>query len=145
MRKIKDGVIKENPLVVLMLGLCSTMAISTTFEKSLLLGFAVFLVLTLSNVVVSLLKKWIGKSVVTPSLILIIGTLVTILELLLSTFVKPLYDAFGIYLSLIVVNCIILGRALLVAMKEGVKESFIDGVGIGLGYLLSISVFGLVR
>ena len=145
MRKIKDGVIKENPLVVLMLGLCSTMAISTTFEKSLLLGFAVFLVLTLSNVVVSLLKKWIGKSVVTPSLILIIGTLVTILELLLSTFVTPLYDAFGIYLSLIVVNCIILGRALLVAMKEGVKESFIDGVGIGLGYLLSISVFGLVR
>lgn len=145
MRKIKDGVIKENPLVVLMLGLCSTMAISTTFEKSLLLGFAVFLVLTLSNIVVSLLKKWIGKSVVTPSLILIIGTLVTILELLLSTFVKPLYDAFGIYLSLIVVNCIILGRALLVAMKEGVKESFIDGVGIGLGYLLSISIFGLIR
>lgn len=145
MRKIKDGIIKENPLVVLMLGLCSTMAISTTFEKSFLLGIAVFFVLTLSNVVVSLLKKGIGKSVVTPSLILIIGTLVTILELLLSTFVKPLYDAFGIYLSLIVVNCIILGRAILVAMKESVKESFIDGVGIGLGYLFSISFFGLVR
>lgn len=145
MRKIKDGVIKENPLIVLMLGLCSTMAISTTFEKSMMLGIAVLLVLTLSNIVVSLFKKRIGKSVVTPSLILIIGTLVTILELLLSTFLKPLYDAFGIYLSLIVVNCIILGRALLVAMKESVKESFIDGVGIGLGYLLSISLFGLIR
>lgn len=145
MRKIKDGIIKENPLVVLMLGLCSTMAISTTFEKAMLLGIAVLLVVTLSNVIVSTLKRWIGKSVVTPSLILIIGTLVTILELLLSTFLKPLYDAFGIYLSLIVVNCIILGRALQVAMKENVKESFIDGVGIGLGYLFSISLFGLVR
>ncbi len=145
MRKIKDGIIKENPLVVLMLGLCSTMAISTTFEKAMLLGIAVLLVVTLSNVIVSILKRWIGKSVVTPSLILIIGTLVTILELLLSTFLKPLYDAFGIYLSLIVVNCIILGRALQVAMKENVKESFIDGVGIGLGYLFSISLFGLVR
>lgn len=145
MRKMKDGMRKENPLTVLMLGLCSTMAISTTFEKSFLLGIAVLLVLVFSNTIISLSKKWIGKSVTTPSLILIIGTLVTILELLLSTFLKPLYDAFGIYLSLIVVNCIILGRGIQVAMKESVRDSFIDGLGIGLGYLTSISFFGLFR
>lgn len=145
MRKIKDGIVKENPLTVLLLGLCSTMAISTTFEKAFLLGIAVLVVLILSNTIISLTKKWIGKSVTTPSLILIIGTLVTILELLLSTFLKPLYDAFGIYLSLIVVNCIILGRGIQVAMKESTRASFIDGLGIGLGYLLSISFFGLLR
>jgi electron transport complex protein RnfE len=145
MKKILNGIINENPLFVLSLGLCSTLAVSTTFEKAYMLGISVLLVLVCSNTIVALLKKWIGNAVRTPSLILIIGSFVTVLEILLSKYMKELYDSFGIYLSLIVVNCIILGRAISVASKESVKDSFLDGLGIGLGYLFSISLVGLIR
>ena len=145
MKEIIKIAIHENPLFVLLLGLCSTLAVSTTFENAYLLGISVLIVLTLSNCIVSLVKKWIGKSVEVPALILIIGTLVTILEMLLASKIPVLYHTFGIYLSLIVVNCIILGRTIQVGMKANVKESLKDGLGVGLGFLTSISLVGLIR
>lgn len=145
MKKIINGMIHENPLFVLLLGLCSTLAVSTNFEKAYLLGFSVLVVLILTNVIVSLTKRFIGKSVETPALILIIGSFVTILEMILKAYIPALHQSLGIYLSLIVVNCIILGRAIQVGMKETLKNSFLDSLGVGLGFLFSISIIGLIR
>ena len=145
MKTILNGIIKENPVFVLMLGLCSTLAVTTTFEQSYMMGLCVLVVLTLSNVVVSLIRKLIPENVQTPVYILLIGTLVTILEIILKTYARPLYNSFGIYLALIVVNCIVLGRAIQVASKNNIKKSFLDGIGIGLGYTVALMIIGLIR
>lgn len=145
MRKIKDGIIKENPIFVLILGMCSSLAVTTTFEKSYMMGLCVLFVLLFSNLIVSLIKKLIPESVKVPVFILIIGTFVTILGLLLERYVPSLYNSLGIYLSLITVNCIILGRAISVASKESVGSSLIDAIGIGLGYTLALMLIGLIR
>lgn len=145
MKTIKNGMIHENPVFVLLLGLCSTLAITTKFENAYLMGICVTLVLILSNFIVSLIRKWIPSSVKTPVYILIIATLVTIIELLLRYYVRDVYDIFGIYLPLIVVNCIILGRALAIASKSSIKKSVLDGIGIGLGYTFALMIIACIR
>ena len=145
MKKIFNILFKENPVFVLVLGLCSVLAVTTTFEKSYMMGLVVLIILVLSNMVVSLIRKFVNNEVRIPVYIIIISTLVTIIELLLHRYSKELYDAFGIYLPLIVVNCIILGRALSYASKNTVLDSFKDGLKTGIGYLTAISLFGLFR
>ena len=145
MKKIFNFLFKENPVFVLVLGLCSVLAVTTTFEKSYMMGLVVLIVLVLSNIIVSLIRKLVNNEVRIPVYIIIISTLVTISELLLHRYSKELYDAFGIYLPLIVVNCIILGRALSFASKNPVLSSIKDGLKTGTGYLVAISLFGLFR
>lgn len=145
MKTIWNGIIKENPVFVLMLGLCSVLAVTTTFEQSFMMGLCVLVVLTISNTIISLVRLIVPENVQTPVYILLIGTLVTILEILLKKYVPVLYESFGIYLSLIVVNCIVLGRAIQVASKNNVIKSFLDGIGIGLGYTLALMILGAIR
>ena len=145
MKKIFNYLFRENPVFVLVLGLCSVLAVTTTFEKSYMMGLVVLIILVLSNLIVSIIRKLVNDEVRIPVYIIIISTLVTISEILLNRYSKPLYDAFGIYLPLIVVNCIILGRALSYASKNKVFDSIKDGFKSGLGYLVAISLFGLFR
>lgn len=145
MKKIFNFLFKENPVFVLVLGLCSVLAVTTTFEKSYMMGLVVLIILVLSNMIVSLIRKFVNNEVRIPVYIIIISTLVTISELLLHRYSKDLYYAFGIYLPLIVVNCIILGRALSYASKNTVLSSIKDGLKTGSGYLVAISLFGLFR
>ena len=145
MKYIKNGIIKENPVFVLLLGLCSTLAITTKFENAYLMGICVTAILIASNCITSLIRRWIPSSVKTPVYILIIATLVTIIELLLQYYARDIYNVFGIYLPLIVVNCIILGRALAVASKQTVWKSTLDGVGIGLGYTIALMIIACIR
>lgn len=145
MKKIFNYLFKENPVFVLVLGLCSVLAVTTTFEKSYIMGLVVLVILILSNLVVSLIRKLVSEEIRIPVYIIIISTLVTIIELLLNKYSKTLYDAFGIYLPLIVVNCIILGRALSYASKNKVLDSIKDGFRSSIGYLIAISIIGLLR
>lgn len=145
MKKIFNYLFKENPVFVLVLGLCSVLAVTTTFEKSYTMGLVVLIILVVSNMIVSIIRKLVNDEVRIPIYIIIISTLVTITEIILNRYSKPLYDAFGIYLPLIVVNCIILGRALSFASKNKVFASIKDGFKSGIGYLVAISLFGLFR
>lgn len=138
-------IITENPVFVLMLGLCSTLAVTTKVENAIIMGICLTIVLILSNTIISILKKLIPESVKIPTYILIIGTMVTILEILLEKYAIELYNVLGIYLPLIVVNCIVLGRAINVASRESVLNSIKDGFFIGLGYLFSLVVIALIR
>jgi len=138
-------IITENPVFVLMLGLCSTLAVTTKVENAIIMGICLTIVLILSNTIISILKKLIPESVKIPTYILIIGTMVTILEILLEKYAVQLYNVLGIYLPLIVVNCIVLGRAINVASRESVLNSIKDGFFIGLGYLFSLVVIALIR
>lgn len=145
MKRILNGIIKENPTFVLLLGLCPALAVTTKFENAYLMGLCVFIVLLFSNIIISLIKKFVSENIKIPVFILIIGTFVTCLEMLLSKYVPNLYEALGIYLPLIVVNCIVLGRAIEVASKESVKNSILDAIGIGLGFTFAISLIALIR
>lgn len=145
MKRILNGIFKENPVFVLMLGLCSTLAITTNFESSYMMGICVLIVLILTSIIVSLLRKIVPDNVKTPVYIVIIASFVTILEMLLKKFIEPLYNVLGIYLPLIVVNCIILGRSISVYSKENVKASILDAIGIGLGYTSSLCLIGFIR
>lgn len=145
MKTIWNGITKENALFCLLLGLCPALAVTTKFENAYLMGICVLIVVTLSNTIISIFKKVIPKSVKVPTFILIIGTIVTILELLLERYIPKLYETLGIYLPLIVVNCIVLGRAINVASKSSVFKSFKDGIGIGLGYTIALMIIGLFR
>lgn len=144
-RTIINGILKENPIFVLTLGLCSSLAVTTTFEKSCMMGLSVLFVLFFSNLIVSLIKKFVSESIKIPVYILIIGTFVTILTLIIEKYIPNLYKSFGIYLSLITVNCIVLGRAISFASKNPVSKSILDAIGIGLGYTLSLLIIGCVR
>lgn len=145
MKKIINGIIFENPILVGTLGLCSALAVTNKFENAYVMGFCVLIVLTLSNLIISIIKKLVPENVKIPVYILIIATLVTIIEILLQKYAKPLYDVLGIYLPLIVVNCIILGRALQVASKEKIIPSVLDGIGVGLGYTFVLMIIALFR
>lgn len=145
MKKIINGIIFENPILVLLLGLCSTLAVTINFENAYIMGLCVLLILVFSNVTVSLIKKAVPDNVEIPVYILIISTFVTILEILLKEYINPLYQVLGIYLPLIVVNCIVLGRALSVAKKSSVKDSFNDALGVGIGYTIVLIVIALFR
>lgn len=145
MKQILKIIKNDNPVFVLMLGLCSSLAVTTKVESAVLMGFSVFIVLLFSEIVSSLIKNLVPDNVKIPVYIVIIGTFVTILELLLKEFVNPLYNALSIYLPLIVVNCIVLGRVLSVSTKSSVKESIKDSIGISLGYTLALFLISIFR
>ena len=139
------GFFKENPIFVFLLGMCPALAVTATAETSLGMGLLVIFVLTLSNVVVSLVKGFIPAQAKIPSYIVIIATFVTIVAMLTEAFAFELYLSLGVFLPLIVVNCLILGRAEAFASKNSVWDSAIDGFGMGIGFTIGLLIIGVVR
>lgn len=139
-----DGLIYQNPTFMLVLGTCPTLGLITSAMSALTMGLTVLVVLTLSNVIISALRKVIPNSVRVPCYIVIIATLVTLVRMVLDKFLPDLYDALGGFLELIVVNCIILGRAEAFANKHTVLESAVDGVSNGLGFTLALTMMGII-
>ena len=142
---IVDGIVKNNPTFVLVLGMCPTLGTTTSAINGLGMGLATTIVLILSNITISAIAKIIPDKVRIPSYIVVIASFVTIVQLLLQAYVPVLYDALGIFLPLIVVNCVILGRAEAFASKNNVGDSALDGIGIGLGFTIALTAVGLVR
>ena len=145
MKPLINGLFKENPTFVLMLGMCPTLAVTTSAVNGLGMGLTTTVVLIMSNLIISLLRNVIPDKVRIPAYIVIIASFVTVVELLLEGFIPALYSALGIYIPLIVVNCIILGRAESFASKNGPIESIFDGIGMGLGFTLGLTSIGMVR
>ena len=143
--ELTKGIIKENPVFVTLLGMCPTLAVTTLAKNGIGMGLATTFVLVCSNIVISLLKKVIPDSVRLPAFIVIIAGFVTLIELLMKGYLPELYSALGIFLSLITVNCIILGRAEVFASKNGVFRSALDGLGMGLGFTLALFLMGSLR
>lgn len=143
--RLYNGIIKENPTFVLMLGMCPTLAVTTSAINGLGMGLTTAVVLTLSNMIISLLRNVIPDKVRIPAFIVIIASFVTMMQMLLQAYLPFLYDALGIYIPLIVVNCIILGRAESYASKNPVIPSMFDGIGMGLGFSLALTCIGAVR
>ena len=142
---IKNGIFKENPTFVLFLGLCPTLGVTTSAFNGFAMGAATLFVLIFSNMFISMLKRVIPDKIRIPAYVIVIATLVTALELIMKAYFQSIYDVLGIYIPLIVVNCIILGRAESYASKNSVINSIFDGVGNGLGFTLSLTVIGLIR
>lgn len=140
-----NGIVKENPVLVLVLGTCPTLAVTTMAVNGLGMGLATTAVLVCSNIVISLLKRVIPNQVRIPSYIVIISGFVTIVSLLMEAYARELYQDLGLFLSLIVVNCIILGRAEMFAAKNSVFHSMLDGAGMGLGFTLALTLIGSIR
>ena len=148
MNKLKiilSGIVKNNPTFVLVLGMCPTLGTTTSAENGMGMGLATMAVLIMSNLVISLVKNIIPDKVRIPAFIVIIASFVTIIEMLMKAFVPALYASLGVFIPLIVVNCIILGRAEAFASKNSPFDSILDGVGIGLGFTVSLTVIGSVR
>ena len=145
MKQILKIIKNENPIFVLMLGLCSSLAVTTKVENAFLMGISVFIVLLFSEIVSCMIKKVVPDNVKIPVYIVIIGTFVTILEIILKEYINPLYNALSIYLPLIVVNCIVLGRVLSVSTKSNIKTSIKDSIGISMGYMLALILIALFR
>ncbi|MBP5567239.1 MAG: electron transport complex subunit E [Bacteroidales bacterium] len=142
---ITKGLLKENPTFVLVLGMCPTLATTTSAMNGLEMGLATMFVLILSNIVISLIAPVVPDKVHIPVYIVVIATFVTVLQLLMQAFTPAVYKTLGLFIPLIVVNCIILGRAEAFANKNGVWDSALDGIGIGIGFTLSLTVIGIVR
>lgn len=140
-----NGLIKENPTFVLMLGMCPTLAVTTSAINGIGMGLSTTVVLVLSNMLISMLRKIIPDSVRMPAFIVVVASFVTIVQFLLEGFVPSLYDSLGLYIPLIVVNCIILGRAESYASKNPVLPSVFDGIGMGLGFTVGLTAIGIVR
>lgn len=140
-----SGIFKENPIFVLFLGLCPTLGVTSSAMNGLAMGLAVVAVLACSNLLISLFKKLIPSQVRIPAYIMIIASLVTIVQMVMEAYTPDLYKVLGLFIPLIVVNCIVLGRAESFASKNGVFASFLDGIGSGLGFTLSLTVLGIVR
>ena len=143
--RLYNGLIKENPTFVLMLGMCPTLAVTTSAINGVGMGLSTTVVLVLSNMLISMLRKIIPDSVRMPAFIVVVASFVTIVQFLLEGFVPSLYDSLGLYIPLIVVNCIILGRAESYASKNPVLPSIFDGLGMGLGFTLGLTSIGIVR
>lgn len=147
-KKVKiliNGIIKENPIFVLLLGMCPTLATTSSAINGMSMGLATMFVLISSNAVISLLKNVIPDMVRIPAFIVVIATFVTIVEMMMNAYVPALAESLGIFIPLIVVNCIVLGRAESFASKNGVLSSIFDGVGIGLGFTLALTLLGASR
>ena len=142
---ILRGIIMENPVLILILGTCPSLATSTSVISALSMGLAATVVLVCSNVVISALRKIIPETVRIPCYIVIIAAFVTAVQMLLQAFLPSIYDMLGVYLALIVVNCIILGRAEMFARKNSVIDSALDGVGMGIGFLVALVLMATVR
>ena len=145
LQNLLKGIIKENPVLVLVLGTCPTLAVSTSVVNALGMGIAATAVLICSNMAISALRKVIPDKVRIPCYIVLIAGFVTMIEMLMHAFVPDLYEALGVFLSLIVVNCIILGRAEMYASKNGVLDSAIDAVGMGIGFTLALFIMASIR
>lgn len=143
--RLFNGLVKENPTFVLMLGMCPTLAVTTSAVNGAGMGLTTTVVLALSNGIISMLRKIIPDKVRIPAFIVVIATFVTVVELLLEGFLPSLYDALGIYIPLIVVNCIILGRAEAYASQNPVIPSIFDGLGMGLGFTIALTMIGGLR
>lgn len=142
---IRNGLIKENPTWVLILGMCPTLATTTSAVNGLSMGLATTFVLMMSNIVISLLKSVIPDKVRIPAFIVVIASFVTIVEMVMKAYLPRLYDSLGLFISLIVVNCIVLGRAEAFASKNNAWHSFLDGVFMGLGFTWALTLVGIVR
>lgn len=142
---IKMGIFKGNPTFVLFLGLCPTLGVTTSAFNGFAMGIATLFVLILSNMFISMLKKVIPDKIRIPAYVIVIATLVTSLELVMKAYFQSIYAILGIFIPLIVVNCIILGRAESYAAKNSVINSIFDGIGNGLGFTLSLTVIGIIR
>lgn len=143
--RVYNGIIKENPTFVLMLGMCPTLAVTTSAMNGLGMGLSTTVVLIMSNIIISALRNIIPDRVRIPAFIVIVASLVTVVQLLMQAYVRFLYDALGIYIPLIVVNCIILGRAESYASKNAPVLSGFDGIGMGLGFAVALTAIGAVR
>ena len=143
--RLKNGLITENPIFVLMLGMCPTLAVTTSAVNDIGMGLSTTAVLVMSNLLISMLRKIIPDSVRMPAFIVVVASFVTIVDFLMEGFTPSLYSALGIYIPLIVVNCIILGRAESYASKNPVLPSIFDGLGMGLGFTVALIAIGLVR
>ena len=143
--RLYNGIVKENPTFILMLGMCPTLAVTTSAINGLGMGLATTVVLVMSNMIISLLRKVIPDGVRMPAYIVIVASFVTIVQMILQAYVTTLYDALGLYIPLIVVNCIILGRAESYASKNKVIPSIFDGLGMGLGFTFGLTSIGIVR
>ena len=145
LERLYNGLIKENPTLVLMLGMCPTLAVSTAAINGIGMGLSTTAVLILSNFVISVLRRVIPNEVRLPAYIVIVASLVTVTELLIEAYLPSIYEALGIYIPLIVVNCIILGRAEAYANKNTPDLAVMDGIGMGLGFTVALTLAGLVR
>ncbi len=144
-KTLLNGIFKENPTFALVLGMCPTLATTTSAVNGMSMGLATMFVLVCSNVVISLLKNLIPDKVRIPAFIVVIATFVTIVEMLMKAYTPAIYDVLGLFIPLIVVNCIVLGRAEAFAAKNSVGLSALDGIGMGLGFTLSLTVIGIIR
>lgn len=144
-QNFKNGLLKDNPVFSLYLGICSTLAITTSVNNGLGMGVAVICVLIMSNVIISLVRNITPEEIRIPVYIVIIATLVKIIQMLIEAYAPALNTSLGVFIPLIVVNCIILGRAEAFASKHGVLDSALDGLGMGLGYTLAVTVMSLIR
>ncbi|MCR4891468.1 MAG: electron transport complex subunit E [Lachnospiraceae bacterium] len=143
--RIFNGIVKENPTLVIVLGMCPTLAVTTSAMNGIGMGLSTTVVLALSNLFISLLRNVIPDKVRIPAFIVVIASFVTMVDMLMEGFTPALYAQLGIYIPLIVVNCIIFGRAEAYASKNGPVASFFDGIGMGIGFTLSITVIGFIR
>ena len=140
-----NGLIKENPVFYQLLGMCPTLAVTTSLQNGIGMGVATTSVLIASNILVSLVRKIVPDKIRIPIFIVVIATFVSVVEMLLEGFVPPLYNALGLFIPLIVVNCIILARAEAFAYENGVLDSMLDGLGMGLGFPLALTLLGFIR
>ena len=145
LKTLTNGILRENPTFGLVLGMCPTLATTTSAINGMSMGLATLFVLVCSNVVISLLKNVIPDKVRIPSFIVVIATFVTMVQLLMQAYLPSLYETLGLFIPLIVVNCIVLGRAEAFAAKNTVGLSALDGLGMGLGFTLSLTVLGAIR
>ena len=145
MKTLTNGILKENPTFALVLGMCPTLATTTSAVNGMSMGLATLFVLVCSNVVISLLKNLIPDKVRIPAFIVVIATFVTMVQLVMQAYLPAIYDVLGLFIPLIVVNCIVLGRAEAFAAKNSVGLSALDGLGMGLGFTLSLTVLGIIR
>ncbi len=143
--RLYNGIVKENPTFVQMLGMCPTLAVTTSAINGAGMGLATTVILTMSNLVISLLRKVIPDKVRIPAYIVVIASFVTIVQFIMQAYVPSLYESLGIFIPLIVVNCIILGRAESYASKNSVIPSIFDGIGMGLGFTVGLTVIGVIR
>ena len=142
---ITKGLIKENPTFVLLLGMCPTLATTTSAVNGMSMGLGTMFVLILSNMVISAIAAYIPDKVRIPSYIVVIATFVTVLQFVMQAYVPDIYETLGLFIPLIVVNCIVLGRAEAFANKNSILDSALDGIGIGLGFTCSLTLLGIVR
>ena len=145
MKTLTNGILKENPTFALVLGMCPTLATTTSAVNGMSMGLATLFVLVCSNVVISLLKNLIPDKVRIPAFIVVIATFVTMVQLVMQAYLPAIYDVLGLFIPLIVVNCIVLGRAEAFAAKNTVGLSALDGIGMGLGFTRSLTVLGVIR